>query len=471
MPGFVRNLFSSLQFRLAMGFILALAVSLVLLGIATGVVADKQAERFERDRDLVLAARVQQFVAEHYSRQGNWLKDRDNLRQVLERAGRISGTRIKVFDQDGELVADSQTNIPPAPRDGRWRGWSKRRDDPREFTLLSGEQQVGSFTISDAGPPEPVPQGPVLADPLPSDISREVNRSLFWAGIGAAALGIAIVWLLSRRTLAPLQGLGEAARRLGRGDLSQRAQTNGPREIQQLAHNFNTMAAELEEAERHRRNLTADIAHELRTPLSNIQGYLEAIRDGLVQPTPETLDTIHGQALQLSLLVEDLRLLAQVESGDLHLERAPVQMDELLRSSVEAVRPRADAKSLTLTLTTQPGLPPAEIDGARISQVISNLLENAITHTPQDGSVTVSAQAEAGQVEVSVLDSGPGIAPEDLPRLFDRFYRGDPSRSRSTGGTGLGLTIARRLVEAHGGSIDVHSVVGEGSRFTIRLPM
>ena len=471
MPGFVSGLFSSLQFRLAMGFILALAVSLVLLGIATGVVAGKQAERFERDRDLVHAARVRQFVAEHYSRQGNWLQDRDNLQQALERAGRISGTRIKVFDQDGELVADSHTNIPPAPRDGRWRGWSKRRDDPREFALLSGEQQVGAFTVSDAGPPEPVPQGPVLADPLPSDISREVNRSLFWAGIGAAALGIAIVWLLSRRTLAPLQGLGEAARRLGRGDLSQRAQTNGPREIQQLAHNFNTMAAELEEAERHRRNLTADIAHELRTPLSNIQGYLEAIRDGLVQPTPDTLDTIHGQALQLSLLVEDLRLLAQVESGDLHLESAPVQVDELLRSSVEAVRPRADAKSLTLTLTTQPGLPPAEIDGARISQVISNLLENAITHTPQDGSVTVLAQAEAGQVEVTVVDSGPGIAPEDLPRLFDRFYRGDPSRSRSTGGTGLGLTIARRLVEAHDGSIDVHSVVGEGSRFTVRLPM
>jgi two-component system sensor histidine kinase BaeS len=266
-----------------------------------------------------------------------------------------------------------------------------------------------------------------------------------------------------------LQSLGAAARRLGRGDLTQRADTDGPAEIQQLARSFNVMAAGLEEAERHRRNLTADIAHELRTPLSNIQGYLEAIRDGLIQPTPDTIDTIHGQALHLSRLVEDLRLLAQVEAGELTLELSPTSMEELLQSGVEAVRPRAEAKGVSLSIETEPPLPALDLDSTRMAQVVGNLLENAITHTPEGGSVTVSAHADGSGIEVAVADTGPGIAPEDLPRLFDRFYRVDPSRSRSTGGTGLGLTIARRLVEAHGGTIEAESVLGAGSRFAIRL--
>ena len=237
-----------------------------------------------------------------------------------------------------------------------------------------------------------------------------------------------------------------------------------------MAQSFNIMAEGLEEAERHRRNLTADVAHELRTPLSNIQGYLEAIKDGVVQPTPGTIDTIHGQAMHLSRLVEDLRLLAQVEAGALVLELHPTGVEELLQSCVEAVRPRADAKEVGLNLELAHSLPTVELDTTRISQVVDNLLENAITHTPEGGSVTVSANAVDGDIEIAVADTGPGIAPEELSRLFERFYRADPSRDRSTGGAGLGLTIARRLVEAHGGTIEVSSVVGEGTRFTIRLP-
>ena len=222
------------------------------------------------------------------------------------------------------------------------------------------------------------------------------------------------------------------------GDLSQRAETAGPSEIRQMAHSFNAMASELEEAERHRRNLTADIAHELRTPLSNIQGYLEVIKDGLIQPAPETIDTIHGQAVHLSQLVEDLRLLAQVEAGGLELQLSKARIGELLQSSIEAVRPRAKAKEVALSLRTDPALPEVDLDPTRVAQVVGNLLENAITHTPQGGRIMVSAHVAADAVEVAVADTGPGIAPENLPRLFDRFYRVDPSRSRNTGGSGLG---------------------------------
>ena len=472
MPNFSSGLFSSLQFRLALGFMLALALALALAGLAIGLVTGHQTEQFERDRDSAQAARVRQFVSEYFAQQRNWGKNKAGLQAILERAGPVSGRRIKVYDEKDILVADSHAFDPPLREGERHRGrpgWGQR---VAKFPIYMEGEQVGTFTVSSTYNPGPGPDPLGLADPEASHISEVVNRSLLWAGIGAAALGVVLVWLLSRRALAPLQSLGSTARRLGRGDLSQRAEDAGPNEIRQLAHSFNVMAEGLEEAERLRRNLTADVAHELRTPLSNIQGYLEAIKDGLVQPTPEIIDTIYGQALHLSRLVEDLRLLAQVEAGALQLHLSPARMEELLQSSVEAVRPRAEAKGVSLSLEAEPSLlPQIDVDSTRIAQVLDNLLENAITHTPEGGAVSVSAHATDSAIEVTVSDTGSGIAPEDLPRLFDRFYRSDPSRDRSTGGTGLGLTIARRLVEAHGGAIEAESELSQGSRFTLRLPI
>ena len=450
MPDFRSGLFSGLQLRLVLGFTLALAVALALVGASIGFAAGRQTERFENDRDAARAARVKRFVADYYAKDQNWDINKADLQQTLERAGPVAGSRIVVYDAKGAVVADSHASLakdlPAREGKGRPNFWK----EAERFPLRHDKKEVGAFTVATLSATGPEP--PDIADPVAAQISAVVNRSLLWAGIGAAAVGTLLVWLLSRRTLAPLQSLGAAARRLGRGDLSQRAETAGPTEIRELAHSFNVMAEGLEEAERHRRNLTADIAHELRTPLSNIQGYLEAIKDGLVQPTAETIDTIHGQALHLSQLVEDLRLLAQVEAGELTLELSPARMEELLQSGVEAVRPRAEAKGVALSLEAEPYLRAVDLDATRIAQVVGNLLENAITHTPEGGSVTVSARAAGDALEVAVDDTGPGIAPEDLPRLFDRFYRVDPSRARSAGGAGLGLTIARRLVEAHGGN-------------------
>ena len=215
----------------------------------------------------------------------------------------------------------------------------------------------------------------------------------------------------------------------------------------------------------------ADVAHELRTPLSNIQGYLEAVRDGLLQPDNHTIDTIHQQALHLALLVEDLRLLALAETGALRLNMEPSSLEQVLEKSMQAVRPRAEAGSIALSLEVQPNFPLVEMDRTRIAQVVGNLLENAITHTPQGGRVTVSAEVTAiGWARVTVADTGAGIPADDLPQVFERFYRAEPSRTRSTGGAGLGLTIARQLVEAHGGAIYAESEPGNGSRFVFELP-
>ncbi len=471
MPDFPSGLFSSLQFRLALGFILALALALSLIGVAAGVVANQQTEQFERDRDSAQVERVRQLVSDYSAKRRDRRTDIAALQEILERAGPVSGARIRVYDANGILIADSHASAileheHSDAKDGRPPVLSSKK-----FPIFQGGQLVGAFTVSGTVLPGPESVALAQADPVASRISGVVNRSLLWAGLSAAALGILMVWLLSRRTLAPLQNLGSAARLLGRGDLSQRADTTGPTELRELAYSFNAMAAGLEEAERQRRNLTADVAHELRTPLSNIQGYLEAIKDGLIDPTPETIDTIHGQALQLSRLIEDLRLLAQVEAGALQLQLSPVRIGELFHSSIMAVRPRAEAKGVALNLDADNAPPTVNLDATRISQVIGNLLENAITHTPQGGSVSVSVFASAATLELVVSDTGSGISPEDLPRVFDRFYRADPSRDRATGGAGLGLTIARRLTEAHGGTLEAHSELGRGSRFTLRLPV
>ena len=479
--GSLPGLVSSLQFRLVLGFALTLTLALAVVGIFIGLATGRQTERFENEQDLAEAARVSEYVSNYYHEEYGWAGSDTYLSLVVEQLAAISGLQITMFDAHGNILAHSHDpySSPPLEFDG-WPSWEESAWNTWEgepwyegdaFPVLYEGEVVGSFAASSDLDLAPQSQPFPMVDPEASRISDLINRYLLWAGIGAAALGTMLVWMLSRRTLAPLQGLGTTARRLGRGDLSQRAETTGPTEVRQLAHSFNAMAEELEEAERHRRNLTVDIAHELRTPLSNIQGYLEAIKDGLIQPTPETIDTINEQTLHLLRLVKDLRLLARVETGDLRLQLAQTHVEDLLGSGVEAIRPRAEAEGVALGLDVQAPLPVVDLDGTRIAQAVGNLLENAITHTPEGGSVTVSAHAAANGIEVTVADTGPGIAAEDLPRLFDRFYRADPSRSRSTGGSGLGLTIARRLVEAHGGSIEVKSALGEGSRFTVRLPL
>ncbi|MDO8749641.1 MAG: ATP-binding protein, partial [Dehalococcoidia bacterium] len=298
-----------------------------------------------------------------------------------------------------------------------------------------------------------------------------VQRSLLLTGLVAGAGGILLVSLVSRRILAPVRLLSSAARGLGQGDLTRRVPATGRDEVGQLAGTFNTMADSLQKAEHQRRNLVADVAHELRTPLSNIQGYLEAVKDGLLQPDSATIETIYQQVLHLSHLVEDLRLLALAEAGALHLNREPDSLEDVLQRSVAAVRPRAEARGIAVSLTVPPEFPIVEIDRTRIAQVIGNLLENAIQHTPESGEVRVVAEVIGPTARVTVADTGEGIPPEDLPYVFERFYRVDASRSRATGGVGLGLTIARKLVEAHGGAIRAESTPGKGSRFIFELPL
>jgi two-component system OmpR family sensor kinase/two-component system sensor histidine kinase BaeS len=256
------------------------------------------------------------------------------------------------------------------------------------------------------------------------------------------------------------------------GDLSTRVPTHCPGEIGELAAAFNQMTQDLAQADKLRRNLTADVAHELRTPISVIRGKLEGILDGVYPATSEHLEPVLEEIKLLTQLVEDLGLLALAEAGQLTLERQATNLGDLLQDAHVNFGPQADDRSVTLALDLPSGLPKVMVDRRRIAQVIGNLLINALRHTPAGGCVTLSAaEAQGGMIEISVADTGAGIPPEDLPYIFERFWRGEKSRSRTGGGIGLGLTIARQLVQVHGGKIGVESTAGQGAKFWFTLPI
>ena len=436
----------SLQFRLVLGFVLALGSVSAYVGYS----ADREVDRFERDQEEVRAARMRLLVAQHYLARRGWV----DIQRVIEQAGALYGRRIVVTDREGNVVADSQVGIRPP----QWKPSKLSRTLPIRFPEQGGAREVGTLAIAPSDTPADVPEPPL------SVIVSALDRSLLWTGIVAGVAGILLVSIMSRKVLAPVRVLGSAARRLGQGDLSQRVSAGG--------RTFNAMAGGLEGAEEQRKSLMADVAHELRTPLSNIQGYLEAVKDGLLQPDESTVDTIHGEVKHLGHLVEDLRLLALADAGALRLHREPSSLEDVLNRAVEPFLPRAEAQGVSISVGVSPQRPSVELDPERIGQVIGNLLENALIHTPKDGRVHVAAEtAGPNTVRVSVSDGGEGISAEELPLIFERFYRVDPSRTRATGGAGLGLTIAKRLVEAHGGTIRAESIPGRGSRFIFELPL
>jgi signal transduction histidine kinase len=329
-------------------------------------------------------------------------------------------------------------------------------------------------------------------DPIEAGFIGAVNRSLVWSAVAAGVTALLLTLALSRRILGPIEALTAAARAMERGDLSRRVRARSNDEIGELAQAFNAMADGLAHQERLRRTMVGDVAHELRTPLTNIRGYLEALRDGVARPEPALLASLHDEALLLNRLVDDLQDLTLAEAGQLHMDPRPVALCEIVEQSAVAIQPALDGKALSLRIELPDDLPQVRADPERVSQVLRNLLNNAITHTPAGGSITICAAQETKDerrttkdvssdaepfvlgpssfVTVTLSDSGPGIAPEHLANIFERFYRADRSRARATGGAGLGLAIVKQLVEAHGGRVWADSTPGQGTCISFTLP-
>jgi signal transduction histidine kinase len=436
----------SLRFRLLISFVAVILITTGTVYLFVSRNVSGQITELEQIRNQIRIARVQTVLSRYYFTVGGW----GGVQPLLQELGNLDSEHIILTDSSGIVVADS---------DGRLQGQQYQTDTPGVAVTFPGTSVIlGIFWAVPAGTDLASTQGLAVA----------INRFLLWGGLLAAGIALIITFFLARSFTAPVRALTKAARSLGHGDLSQRVRYTGKGELGELTNTFNAMASDLERTEQLRRNMVADSAHELRTPVSNIRGYLEAIRDDVIKPEPDTVDILYEETMQLSNLIDDLQDLTLADAGELKLNCQPENITELIKHTV-AMQAHVEARGLSIITEIPDNLPLVNIDGRRIGQVLRNLIDNAVKHTGSGGIINVTAGSQHDSISISVSDTGEGIPEADLPNIFERFYRVDRSRNRATGGSGLGLTIAKRLVEAHGGTIEVQSELGKGSRFTFTI--
>lgn len=401
------------------------------------------------------------------------LRDRRALNRALSALGRSLGARALVYEPDTTLRFDSQPGLdpPPAeviPPDGTSLNPARSSYvDSAGRTWLLAAAEIGDDGVL------------VIAARRPSvrtfaALVRGALPPLAQAALVALAASLVGSFLMAKWITGPLQGLAGAARGVAAGDYDQSLEGRGPREVREVGAAFVEMLARVKASRRAQRDFVANVSHELKTPLTSIQGYAQAILDGTArreEDQQQAARVIHEEALRLRRLAEDLLDLAQMDAGQLELRRGPVDVEDLLLSVIERLSGGLQEKEIELEVAAT-DLPRISADGDRLRQVFLNLLANAIQLSPQGGRIVVQAEVENGRMQVHFADSGPGIPPEDLPRVFERFYQVDKARpSGPERGVGLGLAIAQELVEAHGGSIQVKSELEHGTRFTVRLPV
>jgi signal transduction histidine kinase len=470
------NNMRSLTFKLVLAFLLT-----SVAGMALAAIFIRQSVTREFD-SYVIAERRASFVEDvsaYYTRSGSW-----------------AGIDGWLRDQGLRQAAGP----PPAPADAR-RVLIRLR-----FVLADSAGVVvvpfGPYTLGRTVAPAELARGaPVVVDgrtvgtvitPDPTDIrnvaeERYLARTDAALGIAAAVMvGVALALgiLLARVITRPVRELTAAAQNIAGGDLEQHVPVRGRDELGLLAAQFNHMSADLARATRLRRQMTADVAHDLRTPLTVIAGYLEALRDQVLKPTPERFATMYDETCLLLHLVDDLHTLTLADAGELALERRPLAPQQLLDRVAETYRHTAEQRGVALRVEAESGVPDVCVDAEQLTRALNNLVSNALRYTPAGGTITLSARHETKDerrktkddgddpfVRLGVSDTGVGIAAEHLPSIFERFYRADPSRQQETGGSGLGLAIVKSIVEAHGGQVGVASAPGQGTTFTIALPL
>lgn len=343
---------------------------------------------------------------------------------------------------------------------------------PRAFArhLFSMEQRMGMGNGMGQGQGQGAGQGGMMADFYDS-FQATFNESLIIAVILASIVALVASLLFSKKIIEPVRIMTKASQRIAEGHYGERVLSAGSDELSQLAKSFNQMAEELEQVESMRRRLIGDVAHELRTPLTAIKGSAEGLVDGVLPASTETYQMIHSEADRLSRLVDDLQELSRVESRAVQLEIFPVDSTQLIQTVMKRMRFQFEDKHIALSSNLPQDPVQILADEGRAIQVLTNLLGNALLYTPEGGEVAISLERRDRMACISVRDTGIGISPGHLPRIFDRFYRADAARSRTRGGSGIGLTIARHLIESQGGKIWAESEgENKGSVFSFTLP-
>jgi signal transduction histidine kinase len=458
------NLYQKGLLAFALVILIAIATVAILVGQRT-TTAFRRYTVLYSNRAQILA----DGLADYYATHSTWTELQADLSALPGMhsagagpgAGRGRGATttatwdFRVADEQGNIVANSL---------GMPEGHLSRTELRQALPIQVGDRLVGYLL-----PASEAVHVTTLDEPAQHFLAR-VWQALFLGGLVALLAAMILAGLLTHGIVAPVHTLTEAAQVIASGHLEVQAPVQGHDEIARLAHAFNRMATSLKRAEEARRAQTADIAHELRNPLAVLQGTLEALADGIYTPTGDNIQPALDQVQTLNRLVGDLRILAQADAGELQLERQPLDLAILLRRVSDIYREPLTEKGIALHQDIPTHLPNVLADYERLHQVLGNILSNALRYVPSGAMLRIVAQAETEGVVVRVIDNGPGVPQQDIPQLFERFWRGEPSRSRATGGSGLGLAIAQRIIAAHNGRIWAESTTGGGLTVAFWLP-
>ncbi|MDR1619088.1 MAG: HAMP domain-containing protein [Clostridiales bacterium] len=458
-------MWKSLRAQLSLSILLIVVITVGLISVFSNLLINRQFEEYIARQEKERSKSIVTDLGTGYNSIGGWSQD------FLHTIGMYSlydGYILKIYNTDGKILWDAENHdvslcgtimseiierMEDAEKSGNF--------ETHVYDITRGINRVGSVSITY--------YGPFFFTESDYTFIKTLNNLLFVIGIVSAAFAVMIGGILAQRLSVPIAKTAEIATRISEGKYDIRFEgTPNTRELKEMAAAVNHLAQALSEQEALRKRLTLDVAHELRTPLSSVGSHLEAMIEGIWEAAPERLQGCLDEVKRLGALVSELQELAKTESENLSLNKSPTDMLALVKSVNESFKAKAAKKNLALTESGESVVVFA--DERRVRQVLTNLVSNAVKYTPENGRVSLEVGASETECFITISDTGMGIPEAELPYIFERFYRTDKSRNRKTGGTGIGLTIAQSITEAHGGKIDAESAAGKGSRFTVTLP-
>ena len=438
--------------KLILAFLLVSIISSGIIVLFTRVATNREFEKFVSDRYKT------ELVAElgkYYQQNQTW--------NGIEKAFKQFGRESNDHDYDRPLffsIADPNGKIVVAGT-GRNLGEVLSAEELSHCSPIQVESQTVGVLLLAASPDR---------NPMEDEFLRRLNGSIFLSAVGTIIVALFLGILLSRSITRPIRELTKATHAMADGNLNQNVNVRSRDEIGELAESFNKMSSDLSRSFNLRKQMTADIAHELRTPLSLIIGHAEGVHDGVLEPNHENFEIIREEAERLEHLVNDLRTLSLADAGELSVEFQPVDINNLMSDVYTHYNSPFNQQRITLNLKPAPVILKANLDPSRFTQVLNNILGNALRYTPANGVVDMETKQVEGKIQISIQDNGEGVTPEEAAHLFDRFYRADEARNRNDGGSGLGLAIAKSIVEMHKGRIWAESEKGKGLKIVIELP-